>query len=144
NMPIGIKDVATQADGRVLITHTAGNTAITRYNLDGTVDTSFGDSGSVTTVSYLNVFDYQHVLVQSDGRILVGGGYFSAVNGSDYELSRFNANGSPDSTFGVGGFAEVVGVPSNAGGASDVVPASIARSASGDIMIAGGRLHQLV
>ncbi len=70
----GISTVAVQADGRIILGGylTTWNTAtigrIVRLNADGTVDTTF------TTGTGANSFVYP-VLVQSDGRIVVGGGF---------------------------------------------------------------------
>src|SRR5262245_10867650 len=72
--PFGL---AQQVDGKLLVTTNAvdenQNFALVRYNVDGTVDTTFGVGGILQT-------DFNHhrdfateVLVQPDGKILVGG-----------------------------------------------------------------------
>jgi len=70
--------------------------AVIRYNLDGSLDTSFNGTGIVVS----NVGGYvQGLAVGNDGKILVVG--FAT-------LVRFNTDGSLDSSFGSGG---VVSIP---------------------------------
>lgn len=70
---------------------------------DGHTDTSFGTSG-VASVSIAPSGDTtSDVAVQSDGKIIVAGtGNFSG-GVSDFVLTRFNADGTLDSGFGVNG-----------------------------------------
>jgi len=103
--------VALQTDGRIVI---AGGSykgsaisedfALARYNVDGSLDTSFGNGGKVTT-DFSGAGDVAfNVVIQTDGKIVAGG---SANNpnshSSDFALARYNANGSLDSSFGSGG-----------------------------------------
>jgi uncharacterized delta-60 repeat protein len=90
---------------------------LAEFNANGTLDTSFGSGGEVTTelpspigtgIDSLNT-----VLVQPDGKILAGGGVQgtscnprrNCVN--DTVLARYNPNGTLDTSFGSGGTAEV-------------------------------------
>jgi uncharacterized delta-60 repeat protein len=93
-----------------------GDFAVVRYNIDGSLDTTFGVGGKVIT--NLAGEDYTHsVIVQSDNKIvMIGDTATSASGASDFALVRYNANGSLDTTFGVGGkvttnfdFADFVG-----------------------------------
>ncbi len=72
--------------------------SLARYNLDGSLDTSF--SGNGKTVIKASNFPRNAVL-QADGKILV----VSYVNLGNYGflLSRFNTDGSVDTSFGSGG-----------------------------------------
>ena len=86
--------VASQPDGKVITNSSCQgtNTHISRLNSNGTLDASFspgtGANGSVDTV-----------VLQSDGKILVGG-QFTAFNGQTRNgLARLNANGSLDAAF---------------------------------------------
>ncbi|MCP4967191.1 MAG: hypothetical protein GY926_18420, partial [bacterium] len=86
------------------ISHNGSNydSALTRYNSDGTLDTSFGGGDGIVTTAIGSSQDYgQSVTVQSDGKILIGGYSF---NGSSYEftLTRYNADGMLDTGFGGG------------------------------------------
>ncbi|MBV9093325.1 MAG: hypothetical protein JO132_05545, partial [Streptosporangiaceae bacterium] len=116
---IGLGDfgpaLAVQPDGKYVW---AGATASTedanaafgavRFNANGTVDQTFG-TGGVATTSFPNsgVQGADTVLVQPDGKILLGGEIFPDINHAPPEgaLARFNANGTVDQTFGTGGVA---------------------------------------
>ncbi len=87
---------AIQPDGRILIgggfTTVAGSlhNHIARLNADGSLDTSFNNSG---------VNDYVYSIApQSDGKILAGGS-FTKPNGDPWYLARFNPDGTLDDTF---------------------------------------------
>ncbi|MBJ7348130.1 MAG: hypothetical protein JHC87_06130, partial [Thermoleophilaceae bacterium] len=69
-----------------------------RYNVDGSLDSSFGGDGTVLTPIGASDDNARAVVVQSDGKIVVAG---NASNGSDddFALARYNTNGSLDSSF---------------------------------------------
>jgi len=101
--------VAVQPDGKILVAGTSdqGATgydfALARYNADGTLDTSFGSGGRVTT-SFGNDADTAYaVLLQPDGKIVLGGDSSQGASGVDFALARYNADGSLDASFGNGG-----------------------------------------
>jgi len=110
-------DVAIQADGRIVVvgesTSAAGSTdsdfAIVRYNSDGTLDNSFGNSGLVLTdFGSGGTFGQDSawaVAIQADQRIVVLG--YSSLGGNpnnfDFVLACYESNGALDTTFGVGG-----------------------------------------
>ena len=83
-------------------------TALARYNSDGTLDTSFNGTGKVTTNVFSRVESATSVLVRDSGKILVGGNT-NLYGTQDFQLLRFNANGSLDTTFGSNG-SVVVGL----------------------------------
>ena len=74
---------------------------IMRLNTNGSLDTTFGTEGKITIAFDSNDTKLYAMVVQTDGKIIVGG------NTPTYEflLARFNANGSPDNTFGTAGTA---------------------------------------
>ncbi len=94
--------VLSQSDGKIV---TGGgyyegslqHFALTRYNSDGSVDSSFGSGGEVKTIMGGNDVIFAMAL-QSDGKI-VAVGADSLTNGSDFAIARYNANGSLDTTF---------------------------------------------
>ncbi|MFA7382658.1 MAG: putative Ig domain-containing protein [Desulfurivibrionaceae bacterium] len=90
--------VAVQADGKILLGgHSDFNFALARYNVDGSLDATFGTGGKLTTD--FGSHDYgRSIAVQDDGKILLGG----ESNGS-FALARYNTDGSLDATFGAGG-----------------------------------------
>ena len=97
-----ISCLAVQADGGVLLggTFTTMNNtnrpALARLNPAGKLDTNF--LAGITNVTAANQANIRSIVVQSNGRILVGGNFLTFGpfrNG----LARFNADGTPDSTF---------------------------------------------
>ncbi len=100
---LGINSVAIQSDGKIVAAgYISGHLfALARYNADGSLDTSFGSGGIVTTL-FSAFAGANSVAIQSDGKIVVAGG---ASNGgaSKFALARYNQNGSLDASFGKGG-----------------------------------------
>jgi uncharacterized delta-60 repeat protein len=91
--------VAIQPDGRIVVAgatniYSSSGLAMARLNTNGSLDLSFGVNGKVTTPG---VDDASAVAIQSDGKIVAGGGY------SEFELARYNTNGSLDTSFGSNG-----------------------------------------
>ena len=103
------RSVAVQTDGKIVVVGyaTAGNTekfALARYNADGTLDTSFGDSGRVMTSVGISGSNATGVALQKDGKIVVAG-YAVKNSGRDYDFAcvRYNTDGRLDQSFGDGG-----------------------------------------
>ncbi len=101
--------VALQGDGKILVAGTAdGGTsgidfALVRYNSDGSLDTGFGTGGKVTT-AFGNGSDSAYaLLLQADGKIVLGGETDAGATGLDFALARYNSDGSLDTGFGSGG-----------------------------------------
>jgi uncharacterized delta-60 repeat protein len=97
-------DIAVQDDGKIIAAgRTRGDvdgqdSVVTRFNADGSLDTSFGSNGS-RLVSFGNSEEFHAVAIQSDGKIVAGGGH----GGGTFTFARFNTDGSLDATFGAGG-----------------------------------------
>jgi uncharacterized delta-60 repeat protein len=85
----------------------AGTYAIARLTSQGAPDTSFGGTGYVTTSVVHPVADsvtvFQPIGVQSNGKVIIGGG--DATPTSNFVLARYGVNGQLDTTFGTGGIA---------------------------------------
>ncbi|HJQ71047.1 MAG TPA: hypothetical protein VKA70_18880 [Blastocatellia bacterium] len=102
-----IFDLALQPDGRIVaVGHTGSpnqfrNLAVVRYNANGSVDTSFATGGMFEMDFFGHGDIASSVVIQPDGRILVGGSASHTLDG-DYDsvLVRLNTNGSLDTTFG--------------------------------------------
>jgi uncharacterized delta-60 repeat protein len=98
--------LALQSDGKILVSGaakrsaTGSDFALARYNSHGSLDSGFGLGGKVTT-DFLGLDDHGFALmIQPDGRILVGGLATNPSNNSqDLALARYNANGSIDTSF---------------------------------------------
>lgn len=96
--------VALQPDGKIVIagvTETSSTTSFLciRYNPDGSLDSTFGTNGIVTTSFNPTTYDRGGcIAIQPDWKILVGG----SSNGRA-AIMRYNTDGSLDGTFGNGG-----------------------------------------
>ena len=77
--------------------------AVARFDLGGSLDSSFSDDGMVT--AHFGVGDFADgVIEQRDGKSVAGGTIASAFTSSaDMGLARFNSDGSPDTSFGTNG-----------------------------------------
>jgi len=97
-----VRALAVQQNGQVIAggDFTSFNGApynyLVRLNPDGSVDPTFNtNSGPSDSV--------RAIVIQPDGRILIGG-LFTNVNGSNYNyLARLNTDGSTDTNFNTGG-----------------------------------------
>lgn len=141
-----VNDIQLLADGTILAVGIAfdgsseGKVALVRYTSSGALDTSFGGTGKVLTFVD-NAVNATSVVVQPDGKILVGGSSLISpldANAShQFTIVRYNANGSLDTTFGDAGvvFTQVGGVddPTSNG-------MSIRLQADGKIVLAGDSL----
>jgi uncharacterized delta-60 repeat protein len=109
--------VAIQSNGKIVVTSglsgklvfffpNAQAGSITRYNSNGSVDTTFGAAGTAASVASASA-----LVLQSDGKIVVGGAITSKLNAPGtandigFGIVRYNSNGSLDKTFGMGGVA---------------------------------------
>jgi uncharacterized delta-60 repeat protein len=94
--------VAVQDDGTIVAagqsSGAGGKFALIRYLDDGTLDTSFGGDGKVTT-NLSSAGDWANaVAIQEDGKIVAAGR--ASGGGGRFALVRYNPNGTLDSTFG--------------------------------------------
>jgi uncharacterized delta-60 repeat protein len=104
--------VAVQPDGKLVVVgttyrendYTDEDFAVTRYNTDGTLDSTFGVGGKVRTDFPGLAAVPSSVVIQPDGKIVVAGGAFPLFTFlGDFKLVRYNPNGSLDTSFGDGG-----------------------------------------
>jgi uncharacterized delta-60 repeat protein len=99
---------------------------LARLNPDGTVDSSFGNSGLVVTSFGANAMPMpSHLITQPDGKLLVAGG-LAAATGSTFVLARYSMSGTLDTSFGM------AGVQTTAFGPAD--------SAANDVLLAGDQI----
>ena len=121
--------VAVQSDGKIVV---AGIPLLTRYNSDGSLDTTFGNNGIVTNSG---IYSGEDVVIQPDGKILVAGDPNARRLNSDFWVTRLNSNGSLDTSFGTNGIASHSLNLSSNFGPGDVH--SIALGPNGKIVVAG-------
>jgi uncharacterized delta-60 repeat protein len=90
----------------------SSNLVVTRFNTDGSIDTTFGSGGSQTIPVTSGNVTYQvtaaDIVVQSDGKIdVLGTANTTSTTTSgedDFVVAQLNSNGSIDTTFGTSGF----------------------------------------
>ena len=117
--------IIIQADGRIVVAGASAASgtfdfALARYNVDGTLDATFGAGGKVTT-NFGQLESANSIAIQPDGRIVVAG--LSDADGSRaFALARYTANGSLDFTFGPGGTVTTHFNASDAASAVSVQP----------------------
>jgi uncharacterized delta-60 repeat protein len=113
------RDLIIQPDGKIIA---AGFTcilpecsfALARLNIDGSLDASFGAGGKVTTGFNPNSAGITSLLLQPDGKIIVGGA------AGDIAFARYNSDGSLDNTFNGNGKVVIVN-PNGSSGLGQIV-----------------------
>jgi uncharacterized delta-60 repeat protein len=130
--------MAIQSDGKIVVvgqtyvTATFLDFAVARYNTDGGLDTGFNRTGKFTS-RYGAFHDaYNAVAIQSDGKI-VAAGYTRTGVWDDFAVTRFNSDGTLDTSFGGSGTGTAV---TDIGGDTDLTNA-LAIQANGEIVAAG-------
>lgn len=96
--------LAIQADGKIVVAGTSsifagGDISTVRLLTSGALDTSFDSDGIAVTSVYAGDSEARSLAIQTDGKIVVGGG--PGANGSETEAAivRYNSNGSLDTSF---------------------------------------------
>jgi uncharacterized delta-60 repeat protein len=99
NRSNSISSIALQTDGKIIAAGTSYESSnnsffVSRYNPDGTLDTSFGGTGTIYTS--FNSHDFAYVVqIQSNGKIVVAGNS-DAISSA---IARYNTDGSLDTSF---------------------------------------------
>ncbi|MEO5720501.1 MAG: dockerin type I domain-containing protein [Chthoniobacterales bacterium] len=98
-----VNAVAIQTDDKVVVAGYAeegayGRFLLVRYNVDGSLDGSFGVGGKVLTFFAQSDSAANAITVQADGKLIAAGS-----SGTDFAIARYNPDGSLDSTFGLAG-----------------------------------------
>jgi uncharacterized delta-60 repeat protein len=129
--------VALQPDGKLVVAGYYKNErephqfAVARYNSNGTLDSTFGQAGKVTTRLGLGDAYSFGIALESNGRIVLAG--YSATNlDHDFSLVGYRANGTIDSTFGNGGF-----VTTDFSGGTDDIAYAMTMQGDGKLVVAG-------
>jgi uncharacterized delta-60 repeat protein len=130
-----------QPDGKLVAAGEAlgtfeGRIAVARYMADGSLDSSFGSGGTLTTALGTQS-GASSVVVQRDGKIVIGG-WFGSPDSSGFALVRYTPTGLLDRTFSHGGsvvtdFGKLV--PNGRGYPASV--ASLSLQADGKIVAVG-------
>lgn len=98
-----IHGVAIQPDGKIIVAGFNRNDfALARYNPNGSLDTTFGVLGIVTTpVGTSPSARAETISIQPDGKIIAAGYCQNTMR--DMALVRYNADGTLDNSFGTNG-----------------------------------------
>lgn len=96
----------------------------------GMLDPSFGSGGKVTFDLGSLQDQGTAILVQDDGKIVIAGSSDQGTTGYDFTVSRLNADGSPDLSFGSGGHVTI-----DFGGSFEIAEGLAVRD--GKIVVAG-------
>ncbi len=102
NLTAALTSIAVQTDGKILVgggdivfntgtNTTATRRGIVRINSDGSLESGFNPFSSSTQVN--------SVALQTDGKILIGGGDFAFGSQTRNQVARLNAEGSLDASF---------------------------------------------
>jgi len=126
----GAETVAIQPDSKIVA---AGPSSLARYNSDGTLDSSFAQTGSLRTgISAGFLGDACDVALPPDGSIVVVGVKDNgSATGEDFAVQRYTASGTADPNFGTGGT-----VTTDFNGSTDRAYA-VAVKPDGKIVVAG-------
>ena len=137
--------IQLQSDGKIVSCYLSdfsvfGNVHLTRFNVDGSIDTTFGDNGFVNSTLVNETGGINMMKIQSDDKIIITG--FASSNGTgnssyfDFQTLRLNSNGIIDSSFGVNGFATL-----NLQSVSDDTSQVVEIQNDGKILIGGSSRH---
>lgn len=124
---VWLEDMAIQSDGKIVIVgnfNTWNGTTvgrIVRLNTDGARDTTFTTNVGTGSPTIAYAMD-----IQSDGKILVGGGFTSWSGTNAFRIVRLNSDGTKDTTF----------ITNTGSGANGIVRTITAQS-DGKIVIGG-------
>ena len=101
-------DMVIQSDNKIVIAglalvNSTTDFAVVRLNANGSLDTSFGSNGIITTPVSDGEDVIRSIKLQPDGKIIVAGYVTPIGSSSDFAIARYNIDGSLDPSFGSGG-----------------------------------------
>ncbi|MFB0926215.1 MAG: hypothetical protein QMB65_13190, partial [Vicingaceae bacterium] len=123
-----------QSDAKIIIIGSSDDDTdytLIRYNVDGSLDNTFGTGGIVTQDVNGSLDEGRAAVLQPDGKIIVTGR--TGPNWSKKNFtSRHHSNGTLDTSFGTNGFSFVTD--------EDAVPETVSLQTDGKIVIVGDYL----
>ena len=132
--------VVVQSDGKVVLggystnsSYTNADYSVVRLNANGSLDSSFsGDGKAVIDVGGPAINDQAtEMVVQSDGKVVLGGYSYDSGRSADFSVVRLNADGSQDTGFSDDGKAVI-----DVGGSRDIVSSMVVQS-DGKLVLGG-------
>lgn len=146
NGPHTAQAVLIQPDGKIVAAGTATDPSVpgsnhfeftlVRYNVNGTLDATFGSGGKVTTQLGKDDSEILGATLQADGKIVVAGYSRDSSGFIEFTLGRYNTNGTTDMAFGQNGFTFFSVNAVSSGGTYGA--RCVALQADGKIVAAGG------
>jgi len=131
-----VNAISAQSDGRILVASSdiGFEGMVSRYNADGSVDTSYGILGQSSSISPTNA-----LVLQGNGQSVIAGNLITTLNpaANGFGLIRFNTNGGIDTTFGSQG-----GVATGFPGLSNAIALAAALQTNGELIAAGEAFNQ--
>jgi uncharacterized delta-60 repeat protein len=100
--------VTHQPDGSLVVGTSSGGFALARYRADGILDKSFGTDGTARMSFDAYPADPSGLLTEPDGKIVINGFVQVGTNSRGFALARFEADGTPDPTFGTNGVTTTI------------------------------------
>lgn len=132
-----VRAVVVQSDGKIVAAGSAFDPiarktlfALARYSSDGSLDTSFGSGGKVTT-AILDSSSAMALAIQSGGKIVVAGSAGPKDAFPGFAVAHYNSDGSLDTSFASGGKATSEFFPSGS------VMRAVSFGPDGDIVAVG-------
>ena len=139
--------VAIQADGKIVLAciSTTPGFLVARFTINGSPDNSFNGTGQAFTdfvykvppdrggidSTEIRTGTANCIIIQKDGKIVVGGSAMTTLMGNEFAVARFNTNGGIDNSFDADGKqTTLVGNANN-------TAYSIALQGDGKIVLAG-------
>ncbi|MCA1624575.1 MAG: FG-GAP-like repeat-containing protein [Acidobacteria bacterium] len=101
NQSTYVRGMALQPDGKIIVNGYSYRSSpwisfIARYNTNGTLDNTFGANG-IVRITEFPLIGYA-LAIQQNGKILTAG-----QGNSNFAISRYNSNGTIDTSFGTNG-----------------------------------------
>ncbi len=121
-----VNEIAIQPDGKIIAVGSGDSMEVVRYNVNGSLDTSFNGTGMAVSTPG----DALGVAIQPDGKIIVVGNDGNIAN-IDLKVVRYNANGTLDTSFDGDGI-----VTTAIAGGTDVAY-GVAVQSDGKIVVSG-------
>ncbi len=99
------KAISVQPDSKILVAGDRGDAILlVRYNRDGSYDEAFGNGGKVVSGFTNPYYTVNDLLLQPDGKMVVGGSTSDAFDDVTTIIVRYQPDGSIDKGFGAEGF----------------------------------------
>jgi uncharacterized delta-60 repeat protein len=129
--------VALQPDGKIVVAGSSpvsggsdlADMMVSRFNADGSLDSSFGTAGVTTFDMAIGTDVARNLLVLADGSIVIAGEAQPSGGNTQTAIAKLDGNGALDAAFGVAGKLAIPGANAGRG---------LALQTDGKLLLAGG------